>query len=508
MSLRDGAGRMKIMTYHRHPAVTSRLLVIGLTAPLLLGLSACTEVNRLLARAESKPAENAERGRQVAEQAAPEPIPEPQEKRNSGKLYEWEGNGRRVSRIVVNTDEQKARFYDGQEQIGWTTVASGISKFPTPTGHFEVIEKVENKRSNLYGRIYTTGGKVVRSDAKAGRDPIPAGARFEGAKMPYFLRLTNDGVGLHAGPIPRPGRPASHGCIRMPGKLAPVLFEHVDLGTKVSIVGSGPNYGNYVQKQRAQAAALAARERERREAAAREQAVAAATSGGTPDPGSPAAGTISGAAAQAGAAAQSADRTETAGTTSIPTPVGGTAAVQTPAAGPSTAEATSDPASAAEPARPAPQSTPQTPAPQAADPVAQSVPPQPTSPSPPMVGAPATVPAPAYPAPLSPVAPPPYYAPPMRPAAATVPAPTPAQVPASASAPVPVQAPSPFPIRLRPRQQRPPQLPPLPRLPFQRSRPRHRPRRTTADGVLAPGLAAPNPEFGAGNRTQGSSREN
>ena len=376
--MREGAGLTKNMPHHRFPPVPNRLLVIALAAPLVLSLSGCVEVNRFLARAESKPAEDAERGRQVAEQTAPEPIPEPQEKPKSGKLYEWDGNGRRVSRIVVNTDEQKARFYDGQEQIGWTTVASGISKFPTPTGHFEVIEKVENKRSNLYGKIYSTGGKVVRSDAKAGRDPVPAGARFEGAKMPYFLRLTNDGIGLHAGPIPRPGRPASHGCIRMPGKLAPVLFEHVDLGTKVSIVGSGPNYGNYVQKQRAQAAALAAREKERREAAAREQAVAAAASGGTPDPGSPTAGTVAGGAAQAGAAAQSADRAETVGTTSIPTPVEGAAAVQTPAAGPSSAAATSDPASAAEPARPAPQSTPQTPAPQAADPVAQSVPPQPS----------------------------------------------------------------------------------------------------------------------------------
>jgi len=432
---------MKIMTYHRHPAVTSRLLVIGLMAPLLLGLSACTEVNRFLTRAESKPAEDAERDRQIAEQTAPEPIPEPQEKPKSGKLYEWEGNGRRVSRIVVNTDEQKARFYDGQEQIGWTTVASGISKFPTPTGHFEVIEKVANKRSNLYGKIYTKGGKVVRSDAKAGRDPVPAGARFEGAKMPYFLRLTNDGVGLHAGPIPRPGRPASHGCIRMPGKLAPILFEHVDLGTKVSIVGSGPSYGNYVQKQRAQAAALAAREKERREAAAREQAVAAAASGENPDQGGPTASAVAGTAAQSDTAAQSADRTEAAGTTSIATQVEGAAAAQ-----PSTATAINDPSSAAEPAPPAPQSAsqsiPQTPASQVAAPVAQSAPPQPTAPIPPMVGAPPYMaPVPAYPAPLSSVTPAPYYAPPMRPAAATVPAPTPAQV----SAPAPVQAASPSP---------------------------------------------------------------
>jgi L,D-transpeptidase catalytic domain len=262
----------------RHTSVPRSLLPIALAAPLMLGMSGCTEVNRFLTRAESKPAQETE---PAAQQPAPEPIPVPQEKPKPGRLYEWNGEGRRVSHIVVNTDEQKARFYDGEEQVGWTTVASGVNNFPTPTGQFEVLEKVANKRSNLYGKIYGAGGSVLRSNAKAGRDPIPAGARFEGAHMPYFLRLTGDGIGLHAGPIPRPGRPASHGCIRMPSKFAPVLFEHVDLGTKVSIVGSGPSYGNYVQKQRA----LAARERERREAAARAQAAAATGSEAASRPG-------------------------------------------------------------------------------------------------------------------------------------------------------------------------------------------------------------------------------
>ncbi len=264
------------------PAYLPRLLWAGLAAPLLLGLSACTDLTQALTRAQSKPAPEAQAAEPPA--AEPQPIPEPQEKPKPGTLYEWNGDGRSITRIVVNTDEQKARFYVGDEQIGWTTVASGVSKYPTPVGHFEVMEKVENKRSNLYGKIYSQGGKVLHANAKTGRDPVPSGARFEGAKMPYFLRLTYDGIGLHAGPIPRPGRPASHGCIRMPSKMAPILFEHVNLGTKVSIVGKGPDYGNYVQKQRALAAREAARAREQREIEARRAAAApavAATSGDT-----------------------------------------------------------------------------------------------------------------------------------------------------------------------------------------------------------------------------------
>jgi hypothetical protein len=144
------------MNQLRHPPSRYHLILTSLAAPLLFGLSACTEVNRFFARPESKPATEAQSNPQVAE--APDPIPKPQEKPKPGRLYEWSGEGRKVSRIVVNTDEQKARFYDGDEQIGWTTVASGVNKFPTPTGQFEVMEKVANKRSNLYGKIYGSGG--------------------------------------------------------------------------------------------------------------------------------------------------------------------------------------------------------------------------------------------------------------------------------------------------------------------------------------------------------------
>jgi lipoprotein-anchoring transpeptidase ErfK/SrfK len=406
-------------------------------APLLLGLSGCVEVNRFFARPDPKPVnEQSEQSPQVAEE--PEPIPKPQEKPKPGKLYEWSGNGRRVSRIVVNTDEQKARFYDGNEQIGWTTVASGIKKFPTPSGHFEVMEKVQNKRSNLYGRIYSSGGKVVRRDAKVGRDPVPAGARFEGASMPYFMRLTNDGIGLHAGPIPRPGRPASHGCIRMPKKFASVAYEHVDVGTKVSIVGSGPSYGNYVQKQRA----LAARERERREAAAREQAVAAS---GRASQGSPESPPVPRATQQASSAASahSGHRTEQVTSASVSAPEGeapGTPPVESapaaaalrpepPAPVPPTEDPRAVPSSDTASAQASPDATPLT---QSAAPES-STPPASTP-----LGAP---PVPGFPSPLSPVAPPPYYAPPMRPAAATAPSPIAAPAPVTTTAPTPVPSP-------------------------------------------------------------------
>ena len=422
------------MNQPRRAPVPTHPLLLALVAPLVLGLSGCIEVNRFFARPEAQPTpEQAEQSPQVAEE--PEPIPKAQEKPKPGRLYEWSGDGRRVSRIVVNTDEQKARFYDGDEQIGWTTVASGIKKFPTPSGHFEVMEKVQNKRSNLYGRIYSSGGKVVRRDAKMGRDPVPAGARFEGASMPYFMRLTNDGIGLHAGPIPRPGRPASHGCIRMPKKFASVAYQHVDVGTKVSIVGSGPSYGNYVQKQRA----LAARERARQEAAARERAVAAS---GTASQGNPVSPPAAEATPQAGAAAvaHSEHRTGQVSSARVAAPEG--EAPGTPPGESATAAAAPSPAPvppAEEPrAAPGPDTASAQTSPDAS-PVTQSAAPES---SPPPVGTPlGAPPAPGFPSPLSPVAPPPYYAPPMRPAAATTPSPIATPAPVTTTAPTPVPGP-------------------------------------------------------------------
>ena len=193
-----------------------------------------------------------------AEAEAPKPVlpMEPQEARPpKAKRWEWEGDNSKITHIWVDVDSQKARFYEGNKQVGWTYVASGLKSHPTPVGHFAVMGKEKKKESNLYGKIYNADGQVVVSDAKRGRHQVPAGGRFAGAKMPYFLRLTGDGVGLHAGPIPRPGHPASHGCIRLPGALAERLFSQVPVGTPVTITGTGPDYGDYRGRLAAQGAA-------------------------------------------------------------------------------------------------------------------------------------------------------------------------------------------------------------------------------------------------------------
>lgn len=222
----------------KHPAHTSVHNAVTPLAALIAGLLVSSCVTR--------------------PQPEPEPETAPAVAAKPKELYQWNGKGRMVSHIKVNIDEQKVIAYSGKEQIGWATVATGITKYPTPVGDYKVIEKVADKKSNLFGKTYSSSGKLVNSDAKMGRDPVPEGGRFEGAHMPYYLRLTGDGVGMHAGPIPSPGHRASHGCIRMPRAFAPLIFASVGIGTPVNIVGEGPSYTAYMKKQQEAAARLAA----------------------------------------------------------------------------------------------------------------------------------------------------------------------------------------------------------------------------------------------------------
>ncbi len=46
-------------------------------------------------------------------------------------------------------------------------------------------------------------------------EPKPEGAEYLGIARPYWLRLTDDGVGVHVGGFER-GHCTSHGCIRCP----------------------------------------------------------------------------------------------------------------------------------------------------------------------------------------------------------------------------------------------------------------------------------------------------
>lgn len=179
--------------------------------------------------------------RSVEPPPPPEAAPAPEKKPVT--LYEWKGDGLSGPLAIrINTNHQKAYLTKGGKDAGWTYVATGIHSHPTPVGSFRIQEKTVDKHSNLWGRIYNSKGRVTVSDARNGRDKVPSGGRFQGSSMPYWMRLTGDGIGMHIGRIPRPGHRASHGCIRLPSGIAQTIFRHAVIGTPVKIEGSGPKW--------------------------------------------------------------------------------------------------------------------------------------------------------------------------------------------------------------------------------------------------------------------------
>ncbi len=89
-----------------------------------------------------------------------------------------------------------------------------------------------NHVSTKYGDYVDAAGNVVMQNVDVDKDPRPPGSHFQGAPMPYFMRIVG-GVGMHAGYLP--GYPASHGCIRMPEFMAENFFKSVSAGTPVTI---------------------------------------------------------------------------------------------------------------------------------------------------------------------------------------------------------------------------------------------------------------------------------
>lgn len=139
------------------------------------------------------------------------------------------------SRVVVSLSKQRAYVMVGNDIYIDTPVSTGKRAGMTPTGTFRVMEKDLNHRSSIYGDFVDGKGRVVRSGVSTKVDSAPSGTRYLGAPMKYFCRLTSNGVGMHIGILP--GYPASHGCIRLPAAIAPLIYEKVKVGTPVTIEG-------------------------------------------------------------------------------------------------------------------------------------------------------------------------------------------------------------------------------------------------------------------------------
>ncbi|QUT06183.1 L,D-transpeptidase family protein [Sphingobium phenoxybenzoativorans] len=112
--------------------------------------------------------------------------------------------------IAVSLPQQMLYVFRGDRLIGMAAVSTGSPGRETPVGDYQILQKAQWHRSNLYSN----------------------------APMPFMQRLTWDGIAIHAGA--NPGYPASHGCIRVPTAFARKLFAATALGVRVVISDIAP----------------------------------------------------------------------------------------------------------------------------------------------------------------------------------------------------------------------------------------------------------------------------
>jgi hypothetical protein len=142
---------------------------------------------------------------EAAEQARADMVEAFGDKQLKAGQYVWRDGLSGDPRVVISLSDQLAYLYRGDALAAVASISSGTEEHPTPTGIFPILAKKTMHRSKKY----------------------------DDAPMPFMQRLDSYGIALHAGH--NPGRPASHGCIRLPAKFAARLFNVTEVGSTVYI---------------------------------------------------------------------------------------------------------------------------------------------------------------------------------------------------------------------------------------------------------------------------------
>ena len=121
--------------------------------------------------------------------------------------YVWREPARPAGETWVRVDlgRQVLSVFRGGDEVGTAVVLFGADGRETPRGSFRVLERDRDHVSSTYG-----------------------------APMPFMLRLTADGVAIHASDV-RQGR-ATHGCVGVPPAFAERLYGAARRGMRVYVV--------------------------------------------------------------------------------------------------------------------------------------------------------------------------------------------------------------------------------------------------------------------------------
>lgn len=136
------------------------------------------------------------------------------------------------SRVLVNKTTQRIQLIDKDKVVLDAPCSTGREGKYTPVGNFKITEKITNKRSTIYGTCYKDGVKVWGGDR---RQCNVRYNKYVGEELPYWQRLTQDGIGLHSSNyVDR--QPRSNGCVRIEPEIAQLIYQKTNKGTIVSIV--------------------------------------------------------------------------------------------------------------------------------------------------------------------------------------------------------------------------------------------------------------------------------
>jgi lipoprotein-anchoring transpeptidase ErfK/SrfK len=121
-------------------------------------------------------------------------------------------------RILVSIPDRKLAVLEEDRTVRIFDIAVGAPKSPSPTGSFQIVNRMADP-------TWYTKGKIV-GPGKSN----PLGTRW--------LGLSQKGYGIHGTNRPDSiGKNASHGCIRMRNVEVEQLFKIVGVGDQVELVG-------------------------------------------------------------------------------------------------------------------------------------------------------------------------------------------------------------------------------------------------------------------------------
>ena len=124
--------------------------------------------------------------------------------------------GRRV--VLVSIADRRLAVIEDENVLAYFPIAVGAAVSPSPTGEFEIVNRVANP-------AYYHDGVVM-----AASENSPVGTRWIGLNL--------KGYGIHGTNAPRSiGRAASHGCIRLRNRDVERLYAMLRVGDSVSIRG-------------------------------------------------------------------------------------------------------------------------------------------------------------------------------------------------------------------------------------------------------------------------------